>query len=361
MQARLTILSGDGIGPEVTAWAVRILDAVAEKFGHSFAYEYADLGGVAYEKFGTPLPQETIDACNRADAVLLGAVGGKKWDTLSVKLRPEQGLLGIRAAMGVFANLRPAAMFSALKEASPLQSVQAGILPDLMIVRELTGGIYFGKRGTETVRGIRRAHDEMAYTEAEIERVGRVAFDLAMRRRKKLCSVDKANVLDCSRLWRDVMHSLAREYPEVKYSDLYVDNCAMQLIHAPASFDVIVTGNLFGDILSDEAAMLTGSIGMLPSASLRGDGFGIYEPVHGSAPDIAGKNAANPSAAILSAAMLLRYSLHLPEEAAAIEAAVAQTLSDGFRTADLAGNGEKPCTCMEFGDAVLDNLLAHSK
>lgn len=357
MNKHLTILAGDGIGPEVTAQAVRVLDAVADKFGHRFTYESALLGGCAYEQYGTPLPQDTLDACNRADAVLLGAVGGKQWDTLPVELRPERGLLGIRSALGVFANLRPAAMFSALRQASPLAAVQNGSLPDLMIVRELTGGIYFGERGTETIDHTRIAHDVMTYSEQEIERVGRVAFDLAMQRRKKLCSVDKANVLDCSRLWRDVMHRLAKEYPQVEYSDLYVDNCAMQLVQNPAQFDVIVTGNLFGDILSDEAAMLTGSIGMLPSASLRSDGFGIYEPVHGSAPDLAGKNIANPAAAILSAAMLLKYTFHLDREADAVTKAVETTLQNGLRTADIAAKTDIPCTCSAFGDAVLQNLV----
>lgn len=357
MNKHLTILAGDGIGPEVTAQAVRVLDAVADKFGHRFTYESALLGGCAYEQYGTPLPQDTLDACNRADAVLLGAVGGKQWDTLPVELRPERGLLGIRSALGVFANLRPAAMFSALRQASPLAAVQNGSLPDLMIVRELTGGIYFGERGTETIENTRIAHDVMTYSEQEIERVGRVAFDLAMQRRKKLCSVDKANVLDCSRLWRDVMHRLAKEYPQVEYSDLYVDNCAMQLVQDPAQFDVIVTGNLFGDILSDEAAMLTGSIGMLPSASLRSDGFGIYEPVHGSAPDLAGKNIANPAAAILSAAMLLKYTFHLDREADAVTKAVETTLQNGLRTADIAAKTDIPCTCSAFGDAVLQNLV----
>lgn len=357
MNKHLTILAGDGIGPEVTAQAVRVLDAVADKFGHRFTYESALLGGCAYEQYGTPLPQDTLDACNRADAVLLGAVGGKQWDTLPVELRPERGLLGIRSALGVFANLRPAAMFSALRQASPLTAVQNGSLPDLTIVRELTSGIYFGERGTETIENTRIAHDVMTYSEQEIERVGRVAFDLAMQRRKKLCSVDKANVLDCSRLWRDVMHRLAKEYPQVEYSDLYVDNCAMQLVHDPAQFDVIVTGNLFGDILSDEAAMLTGSIGMLPSASLRSDGFGIYEPVHGSAPDLAGKNIANPAAAILSAAMLLKYTFHLDREADAVTKAVETTLQNGLRTADIAAKTDIPCTCSAFGDAVLQNLV----
>lgn len=357
MNKHLTILAGDGIGPEVTAQAVRVLDAVADKFSHRFTYESALLGGCAYEQYGTPLPQDTLDACNRADAVLLGAVGGKQWDTLPVELRPERGLLGIRSALGVFANLRPAAMFSALRQASPLAAVQNGSLPDLMIVRELTGGIYFGERGTETIENTRIAHDVMTYSEQEIERVGRVAFDLAMQRRKKLRSVDKANVLDCSRLWRDVMHRLAKEYPQVEYSDLYVDNCAMQLVHDPAQFDVIVTGNLFGDILSDEAAMLTGSIGMLPSASLRSDGFGIYEPVHGSAPDLAGKNIANPAAAILSAAMLLKYTFHLDREADAVTKAVETTLQNGLRTADIAAKTDIPCTCSAFGDAVLQNLV----
>ncbi len=357
MEKRIVLLAGDGIGPEVTAQAARVLDAAAVKFGHQFTYESALLGGCAYDRFGTPLPQETLEACNRADAVLLGAVGGKQWDNVPVECRPERGLLGIRRAMGVFANLRPAAMFSALRSASPLASVQSGVLPDLLIVRELTGGIYFGERGTEIIENQRHAHDVMSYSESEIERVGKVAFELAMQRRKKLCSVDKANVLDCSRLWRDVMRRLAKTYPQVEYSELYVDNCAMQLISAPAQFDVIVTGNLFGDILSDEAAMLTGSIGMLPSASLRSDGFGIYEPVHGSAPDLAGKDLANPSAAILSAAMLLRYSFHMEAEAAAIENAVSAVLEQGIRTADIAAADEHPCTCTAFGDAVLHQLV----
>lgn len=332
---RITVLPGDGIGPEIVAQAVKTLEVVAQARGTQLALDYQLLGGCAIDQKGTPLPQETIDSCKGADAVLLGAVGGPKWDALPTGQRPEKGLLGIRSALGLFANLRPARIFPALCKNSPLKDSIVGKGVDLLVVRELTGGIYFGKKGSEIIDGERSNFDEMRYSEHEIERIARVAFQSAQKRRKKVTCVDKANVLETSQLFRaTVARIAANEYPDVELNNMYVDNAAMQLVCNPAQFDVIVTGNLFGDILSDEASMLTGSIGMLPSASLGETGFGLYEPIHGSAPDIAGKGVANPLATILSVGMMLRHTFGLVEEADAIEEVVEKSL-DALRTPDL--------------------------
>lgn len=349
----ITLLKGDGIGPEIVNEAVKVLDVTAEKFGFEVEYKEALLGGCAIDATGVPLPQETIDACKASDSVLLGAVGGPKWDTQPGNNRPEAGLLGIRGALGLFANLRPAVIFEPLRESSPLRADIIGDAMDIMIVRELTGGIYFGKRGTFEEDEVQAAYDTEKYNVKEIERIGRVAFDMAMKRNKKLTSVDKANVLDSSRLWRKTMIELSKEYPEVELNHLYVDNCAMQLVRNPKQFDVIVTSNIFGDILSDEASMISGSIGMLASASLNSTKLGMYEPIHGSAPDIAGQGIANPLATILSVAMMLRYSLDEPQAADAIEAAVAQVLKT-TRTPDIYTEGTKKVSTTEMGGAVCD-------
>lgn len=349
MGYQVTLLPGDGIGPEVLSCAVEVLEKVAERCGISIAFREALIGGIAYDETGTPLPQETVELCRGSDAVLLGAVGGKKWDTLPAKDRPEKGLLGIRGALELFANLRPAKIEKALSAESPLRGdiVERGI--DFVIVRELCGGLYYGERG----RDGGDAFDTMAYSEAEVERVARVAFEIAKgRKRKKLTSIDKANVLDCSRLWREVVARVAKEYPEVEVVNMLVDNAAMQIVRDPSQFDVVLTENMFGDILSDEAAEVTGSIGMLPSASLGAGKMGLYEPIHGSAPDIAGKGIANPLGTILSAALLLRHSLGLEEGAAMIERAVSSVLEKGLRTADLGGGA----TTKEMKDAVLAAL-----
>jgi 3-isopropylmalate dehydrogenase len=335
MKYKIAVIKGDGIGPEIVSEAIRVLDAVGEKYGHAFVYKEVLMGGCAIDATGVPLPEETVEICRHSDSVLLGAVGGPKWDTLPGDLRPEKGLLGIRSALGLFANLRPAVLFEPLKDACPLKPE---IIPggfDMLMVRELTGGIYFGERGRRTGKNGEEAFDTECYSVAEIERIGKTAFESAMKRRKKLTSIDKANVLESSRLWREVMHRLAAGYPEVEYDDMLVDNAAMQLVRNPGRFDVVVTSNMFGDILSDEASMITGSIGMLPSASLGSGSLGLYEPIHGSAPDIAGKGMANPIATILSAAMMLRYSLGLKQEASAIEHAVQNVLEAGLRTADI--------------------------
>ena len=347
----ITLLRGDGIGPEIVAEAVKVLDAAAEKYGFGVNYTEALLGGCAIDATGVPLPQETIDKCKASDSVLLGAVGGPKWDTQPGNNRPEAGLLGIRGALGLFANLRPAVIFEPLRDASPLRADIIGDAMDIMIVRELTGGIYFGKRGTLEEDGVQAAYDTEKYNVTEIERIGRVAFDMAMKRNKKLTSVDKANVLDSSRLWRKTMIELSKEYPEVELNHLYVDNCAMQLVRNPKQFDVIVTSNIFGDILSDEASMISGSIGMLASASLNSTKLGLYEPIHGSAPDIAGQGIANPLATILSVAMMLRYSLDEPQAADAIETAVSKVL-DSVRTPDIWTEGMTKVSTSEMGDAV---------
>lgn len=352
MNKNITVLSGDGIGPEIIAEALKVLDKVAEKYGHSFAYTYVDIGGCSIDKYGVPITDEGMELCKKADSVLLGAVGGPKWDNCPPAIRPEKALLAVRKELGLFANLRPTKLFPQLAAASPLKQEIVGNGIDLLIVRELTGGVYFGERKTEEVNGELVATDIMPYSESEIERIGRVAFETARKRGKKLASVDKANVLDTSRLWRKTMHRLAEEYPDVQYSDILVDNTAMQLIKNPSQFDVLVTENMFGDILSDEASMLTGSIGMMPSASLSAGTLGMYEPIHGSAPDIAGMNIANPLGTILSVAMMLRYSFDMAKEADAIEQAVSGVLDDGFRTGDIMQDGCQKVTCSEMGDLV---------
>ncbi|WP_017324231.1 3-isopropylmalate dehydrogenase [Synechococcus sp. PCC 7336] len=349
-----TLLSGDGIGPEIMAVGVDVLKAVAQKFGFSWNFQAAPIGGSAYAASGHPLPDETLQLCRQSDAVYLAAVGDFKYDTLPAHLRPEQALLGLRAGLGLFANLRPVQIFPQLIDASTLKREAIEDI-DLMVVRELTGGIYFGKpKGIfQQENGIQRGVNTMAYLDSEVDRIGKVAFELAMKRDRKLCSVDKANVLDVSQLWRQQMTKLAADYPAVELSHMYVDNAAMQLVRWPKQFDVIVTGNLFGDILSDEASMLTGSIGMLPSASLGTEGPGLFEPVHGSAPDIAGLDKANPIAQVLSGAMMLRYGLDRPDAARCIEGAVEQVLEQGYRTGDIASEGTQVVGCREMGDRLL--------
>lgn len=357
MEYNIALLRGDGIGPEIVDGAVAVLEKTAERFGHRFSFTPYLIGGCAIDETGEPLPKETVEGCLASDSVLLGAVGGPRWDSQPGDKRPEKALLGIRSALGLYTNLRPASLYPALRAASPLKDEIVGRGFDIMIVRELTGGIYFGDRGCRQGKYGEEAYDTEAYSLTEIERIGRVAFETAMKRSKRLCSVDKANVLETSRLWRKTMHALSGEYPEVEYSDMFVDNAAMQLVRDPAQFDVIVTSNMFGDILSDEASQITGSIGMLASASL-GDGTrGMYEPIHGSAPDIAGQNKANPIATILSAAMMLRYSFALSAEADAIEAAVNKVLDAGFRTADLMGSSEgTPLTCTEMTKKITEAI-----
>ncbi len=356
MVKNITVLKGDGIGPEIVEQAIKVLNAVCEKYSHSFNYTEVDIGGCSIDKYGIPITEEGMEKCKAADSVLLGAVGGPKWDNVDPSIRPEKALLAVRSELGLFANLRPTKLFSQLADASPLKPSIVGDGIDLMIVRELTGGIYFGKRRTETVDGEKVATDEMTYSEHEIERIGRVAFETARKRNGRVASVDKANVLDSSRLWRAVMHKLAQEYADVEFSDILVDNTAMQLIKAPSQFDVIVTENMFGDILSDEASMLTGSIGMMPSASLSSGTLGMYEPIHGSAPDIAGMDIANPIGTIMSAAMMLRYSFDMADEADAIEKAVNKALDDGYRTADIYKEGTTKVGCREMGSIISSNI-----
>ncbi|MBO7304134.1 MAG: 3-isopropylmalate dehydrogenase [Clostridia bacterium] len=355
MKYNIGLLRGDGIGPEIVDSAVRVLEAVGKKYGHEFVFTPYDIGGVAIDKYGIPLPEATVEGCLASDSVLLGAVGGPKWDTLPGHLRPEKALLGIRAAMGLFTNLRPAKLYPALAGECPLREdiVSEGF--DIMIVRELTGGIYFGERGVREGKYGEEAYDTECYSRMEIERIARVAFEAARLRGKKLTSIDKANVLESSRLWRKVVHEMALEYPDVECTDMLVDNAAMQLVRNPRQFDVIVTSNMFGDILSDEASQITGSIGMLPSASLGDTTRGLYEPIHGSAPDIAGQNKANPIATILSAAMMLLYSFGLTEESDAIVSAVDKVLNMGLRTADLA-HGKPALTTVEMTDKIIENL-----
>ncbi len=352
---KIVVLKGDGIGPEIVDEALKVLNKAGEKFGFSFAYDYQLLGGCAIDATGVPFPKETETACKAADAVLLGAVGGPKWDDQPGNNRPEKGLLAIRGALGLFANLRPAKIFAPLRHASPLKDeiVQGGL--DILIVRELTGGIYFGKRGTYEKDGVTSAFDTEEYSVPEIERIVRAGFEYAMKRGKKLTCVDKANVLDSSRLWRKVAESVKADYPEVELSYMYVDNCAMQLVRNPAQFDTIVTSNIFGDILSDEASMISGSIGMLASASLAEGTFGLYEPIHGSAPDIAGQGVANPLATILSAAMMLRYTFGEIQAAEAIEHAVDAALAQA-RTPDIYEDGFKKVSTSEMGDLVCSLL-----
>ena len=357
MTYNIALLKGDGIGPEIVESAVLVLEKIGKKFSHTFNFMPYLIGGSAYDAVGVPLPDETVEGCLASDSVLLGAVGGSKWDNLPANLRPEKALLGIRSALGLFTNLRPAMLFPPLKSASPLKESITENGFDIMIVRELTGGIYFGERGRRDGKFGAEAFDTEAYSVFEIERIGRVAFETAMKRQKRLVSIDKANVLETSRLWRETMHRLSAEYPEVEYSDMLVDNAAMQLVRNPRQFDVIVTSNMFGDILSDEASQITGSIGMLASASLGDTKRGLYEPIHGSAPDIAGQDKANPSATILSAAMMLRYSFGLSAEAECIENAVNSVLEHGFRTADILGNStSEPLGCKAFTEKILENI-----
>lgn len=360
MESRITLIPGDGIGPEIVREAVKVLDSVADKYGHKFDYTRILMGGCSIDEYGVPLTDEAVATAKASDAVLLGAVGGNvgnsKWYDVAPNLRPEAGLLKIRKELGLFANLRPAYLYDELKAACPLKEEIIGDGFDMVIMRELTGGLYFGDRYTKEIDGLETAVDTLTYNEEEIRRIAIKGFEIAMKRRKKVTSVDKANVLDSSRLWRKIVHEVAKDYPEVEVSDMLVDNCAMQLVMNPGQFDVILTENMFGDILSDEASMITGSIGMLSSASLNKTKLGLYEPSHGSAPDIAGKNVANPIATILSAAMMLRYSLDLDKEADAIEAAVASVLKEGYRTTDIMSEG---CTLVgtdKMGDLIAERV-----
>lgn len=356
MTKNIAVIRGDGIGPEIIKQALKVLDRIGELYSHTFNYTEVDMGGCAIDKWGDPLPQEMLDRCLASDSVLLGAVGGDKWNHVPGHMRPEKGLLRLRAGMGVYSNNRPAKIWPQLSDASPLKKsiVDQGI--DFIIVRELIGGIYFGEHKTEEITGKERAVDVLAYHEDEIERIGRIGFETARKRNKKLCSVEKSNVLDSSRLWKKVMTRLSEEYPDVDLSHMFVDNCAMQIVKNPAQFDVIVTENMFGDILSDEASMITGSIGMIPSSSLGAGTCGLYEPIHGSAPDIAGKDLANPVGTILAAAMMLRFSFDMTEEADAIEAAVSAYLDAGYRTADIMSEGMKQVGCKECGTLITDYI-----
>ena len=355
MNYNIALLKGDGIGPEIVDSAVRVLQVIGEKYGHKFNFTPYLIGGSAIDATGEPLPKETVEGCLASDSVLLGAVGGSKWDTLPGNMRPEKALLGIRSAMGLFTNLRPAKLYPALKGDCPLREDIVANGFDIMIVRELTGGIYFGERGMRDGKYGEEAYDTECYSRMEIERICKVAYETAMKRNKRLISIDKANVLDSSRLWRKIVHEMEAQYPEVECTDMLVDNAAMQLVRNPAQFDVIVTTNMFGDILSDEASQITGSIGMLPSASLGYTTRGLYEPIHGSAPDIAGKNIANPIATILSASMMLLYSFNLKEESEAIVNAVDKVLEAGFRTADLS-HGLPSLSTTDITDKIIENL-----
>jgi 3-isopropylmalate dehydrogenase len=357
MRYNICVMPGDGIGPEIVAEAMKVLEAVGKKFALEFTFTAALIGGAAIDATGGPLPEATIAACKAADAVLLGAVGGPQWDTIDPAIRPEKGLLGIRKALGLFANLRPAKLFPELSSACCLRPDIVGKGLDVMVVRELTGGAYFGEpRGIEERGGEKVGFNTMVYAEHEVRRIAKVGFEAARKRGKKLCSVDKANVLDVSRLWRAVVLEVAKDYPDVALSHMYVDNAAMQLVRDPSQFDVIVTENLFGDILSDEAAVITGSIGMLPSASLGESNPGLYEPIHGSAPDIAGQDKANPLATILSLSMMLTHSFNQPKAAAAIDAACAKVLADGYRTGDIMEPGKTLVGCKKMGDLVVARL-----
>lgn len=356
MKRNIAVIRGDGIGPEIVNQALLVLDKIAALYGHEFAYTDVTMGGSAIDKWGDPLPQGELDKCLASDSVLLGAVGGPKWNHVPGPMRPEKGLLRLRAGMGVYSNNRPARIWPQLASASPLKQeiVDKGI--DFIIVRELIGGIYFGRHETVYAGGEQTAIDELRYSESEIRRIGRIGFETAQKRGKRLCSVEKSNVLDSSRLWKKVIHELAAEYPDVELSDMLVDNCAMQIVKDPSQFDVIVTENMFGDILSDEASMITGSIGMIPSSSLGEGTRGLYEPIHGSAPDIAGQDIANPIGTILAAAMMLRFSFDLPKEADAIENAVSSVLDAGYRTGDIMAPNCRKVGCAEMGRLILENL-----
>ena len=360
MNCNLAVIKGDGIGPEIVTEAMRVLDAVGEKYGHTFSYTQILMGGASIDVHGEPLTEEALEIAKKSDAVLMGSIGGNTstspWYKLPAQLRPEAGLLKLRKSLGLFANIRPAYLYDELKKACPLRDEVIGDGFDMVIMRELTGGLYFGNRYTKEIDGLETAVDTLTYNEEEIRRIAIKGFEIAMKRRKKVTSVDKANVLDSSRLWRKIVHEVAKDYPEVEVSDMLVDNCATQLVMNPGQLDVILTENMFGDILSDEASMITGSIGMLSSASLNKTKLGLYEPSHGSAPDIAGKNVANPIATILSAAMMLRYSLDLDKEADAIEAAVAAVLKEGYRTTDIMSEG---CTLVgtdKMGDLIAERV-----
>lgn len=360
MKCNLAVIKGDGIGPEIVEEAMKVLDAVGEKYGHTFSYEQILMGGASIDVHGKPLTDEALEIARNSDAVLMGSIGGdtstSPWYQLPAQLRPEAGLLTLRKSLGLFANIRPAYLYEELKEGCPLKDEIIGDGFDMVIMRELTGGLYFGERHTEEVDGVRVATDTLTYSEEEIRRIAVKAFDIARKRKKHVISVDKANVLDSSRLWRSVVEEVAKDYEDVTYEHMLVDNCAMQLVNDPGQFDVILTENMFGDILSDEASMITGSIGMLSSASLAEGKFGLYEPSHGSAPDIAGQDIANPIATILSAAMMLRYSFDLDEEAAAVEKAVKDVLADGYRTVDIMSEGMKQVGCREMGSLIIEKI-----
>lgn len=356
MEFNIATIPGDGIGPEVIEETIKVLNKIGDKFNHKFNFTEVLAGGIAIDKTGNPLPQETIDICKKSDSVLLGAVGGPKWDNLGGQQRPEAALLGLRGQLELFTNLRPAILHEALKEACPLKPeyVDGGL--DIMVVRELTGGIYFGERGHHQGKYGDEAYDTESYSEMEVKRIAKRGFEIAMQRNKKVTSVDKANILESSRLWRKVINEVAKDYPDVVVEHLYVDNAAMQLVRYPKQFDVIITSNMFGDILSDEASMITGSIGMLPSASLGEGNLGMYEPIHGSAPDIAGKDIANPIATILSASMMLKYSFKLDKESKVIEDAVTKVLNNNYRTADIMSTGMKKVGTLEMGKLILAEI-----
>lgn len=353
---KIAVIDGDGIGPEIVGGAIKVLDAVGAKYGHKFNYQHVLMGGCAIDKTGVPLPQETIDVCKASDSVLLGAVGGPKWDVLPGASRPEKGLLGIRKALGLYANIRPAKLFESLTAACPLRPDIAARGIDFVVVRELNGGMYYGDRGYRQGAYGEEAYDTECYSAFEVERVARIAFDMARKRRNKVTSIDKANVLESSRLWRKTMEAVAAEYPDVQFETQLVDSAAMQFIHNPSQFDVIVTSNMFGDILTDEAAQITGSLGMLPSSSLGATKLGLYEPIHGSAPDIAGKDIANPIATILSVAMMLRTSLDLSKEADAIENAVDTVLKAGYATGDIKSADSKVVGCKAMADLIAERI-----
>nr|WP_325241562.1 3-isopropylmalate dehydrogenase [uncultured Oscillibacter sp.] len=356
MNKTIAVIRGDGIGPEIVKEAMGVLDAVAEKFGHTFTYKEAPMGGCAIDEFGVPLPDESLAACLSSDSVLLGAVGGPKWDGQPSANRPERGLLKLRSAMGLYTNIRPARMFSDLSAACPLRADIAARGIDFVVVRELIGGMYFGEHTTSQVDGEQKAVDVCSYSEHEVRRVARVAFDMARKRRGRVTSIDKANVLDTSRLWRKTVEEVGKDYPDVELLHMYVDNAAMQIVRDPSQFDVIVTENLFGDILSDEASQITGSIGMIPSSSMGEGTRGLYEPIHGSAPDIAGQDKANPIGTILAAAMMLRYSFDMAAEADAVESAVDQTLKEGFRCGDIMNEGGKLLGCKAMGAEIRSRI-----